>query len=78
MVKTTPNAQHCPSPAPGGFFGTAERGVRLCLLLATPQITPNYPKGSLEGSWAWRSPVLLHRSPFFFFLIFPPRVWGFP
>lgn len=43
--------------------------------------TPNFPKGSLEGSRAWRRPVLLRRSPifFFFFLNFLPyRVRGFP
>lgn len=46
--------------------------MRLCLLLATPQITPNYPKGSLEEPGAAPS------QPFFFFFNFPPSGLGFP
>lgn len=73
MVKTTPNAQHCPSPAPGGLFryrrGT-ERGVRLCLRAGN---TPNYPKGSLEGgAGLGGAPCCSIAAHYLFFFNFPP------
>lgn len=50
MVKTTPNAQHCPSPALGGLFWC--RGAR-CEAVPAAGNTPNYPKlpqGLLGGA----------------------------
>lgn len=50
MVKTTPNAQHCPSPALGGLFWY--RRAR-CEAVPAAGNTPNYPKlpqGLLGGA----------------------------
>lgn len=72
MVKTTPNAQHCPSPALGGLFWY--RRAR-CEAVPAAGNTPNYPKlpqGLLGGARCCSIAAL------YFFFNFPPSGLGFP